>query len=583
MSDLLQTGLSNAVAAAVLALAVAVPAFLMRHRRPAVVHALWLLVLVKLVTPPLWKLPVPWAVGRGEVEAEAEVVSGDGEVKVAYVTEEQWKLLTPAPPPPAPAPPPVDWVKVATLSAAAAWLAGSAACLGLIVVRTRQFRRLLREAVSVPPEVRRRAEVVADRFGLGGCPDVVFVPGAVCPMLWAAFGAPRLLLPRGLWERLDKEQRDTLIAHELAHLRRRDHWVRWVEVAATVLYWWHPVLWWARRQLRDAEEQCCDAWVVWSMPAGVRHYMSAILEAVEFVSGSGAGAGPGGDCEPNRGGRPAPPAVPMLATGMGEFRRLERRLWMIRSNQSPRRLGRLGLAAVLLAGAAVLPLAPSLAQDEPKDADEPNDLRGVVVDLVPATDATADPAAPSTDAPDAASAAVAFTPEGSLVVTADEAPAAGETSVFDARTGQLVLTARDGSLRIVSADGSELDQARAEVEALSASLAAAKERLRDLEKRGKEEKGPKAEGKFNLRLSNTVREPAKASGAHRLTVKKVEPVTSSFAPAGKGGGKGAGDADRRLERLEQKLEQLDELLREMRELKEKPGDEPGKDKGPRKY
>ena len=60
MSHLLQLGLANAIAAALLAAAVAAPAFVLRRRYPAVVHALWLLVLLKLVTPPLWKIPVSW-------------------------------------------------------------------------------------------------------------------------------------------------------------------------------------------------------------------------------------------------------------------------------------------------------------------------------------------------------------------------------------------------------------------------------------------------------------------------------------------------------------------------------------------
>src|SRR5690242_18040567 len=57
MSTLLLSGLSNAVLAALLALAVAALGRLCR--RPALVHSLWLLVLLKLVTPPLLPLPVP--------------------------------------------------------------------------------------------------------------------------------------------------------------------------------------------------------------------------------------------------------------------------------------------------------------------------------------------------------------------------------------------------------------------------------------------------------------------------------------------------------------------------------------------
>ena len=57
MDTLLGVGLGNAVAATVLAVAVAVVARCCR--RPALAHSLWLLVLLKLVTPPLWRVPVP--------------------------------------------------------------------------------------------------------------------------------------------------------------------------------------------------------------------------------------------------------------------------------------------------------------------------------------------------------------------------------------------------------------------------------------------------------------------------------------------------------------------------------------------
>ena len=37
-------------------------------------------------------------------------------------------------------------------------------------------------------------------------------------------------------------------------------------MAVTAAFWWLPVVWWVRRTLREAEEQCCDAWVVWTFP-----------------------------------------------------------------------------------------------------------------------------------------------------------------------------------------------------------------------------------------------------------------------------------------------------------------------------
>ncbi len=59
METLYRAGLSNAVSATVLALVVACLGRLLA-RRPAVLHCLWLIVLVKLVTPPLYEVSVPW-------------------------------------------------------------------------------------------------------------------------------------------------------------------------------------------------------------------------------------------------------------------------------------------------------------------------------------------------------------------------------------------------------------------------------------------------------------------------------------------------------------------------------------------
>src|SRR5262249_34594709 len=151
---------------------------------------------------------------------------------------------------------------------------------------------------------------LAYRLGLSRAPRVWIMPGAVSPLVWGLGHTTCLLVPKGLWHRLDKDQRDTLLIHELAHIRRRDHWVRALELLATGLYWWHPVVWWARRELREAEEQCCDAWVVSVRPEAAKAYASALLEAVEFLSKARA-------------------PLPLAASGIGQVEHLKRRLTMI--------------------------------------------------------------------------------------------------------------------------------------------------------------------------------------------------------------------------------------------------------------
>lgn len=58
MATLLHIVLGNAVMAACLALLAALPAARL-CRRPALTHALWVLVLLKLLIPPLWSVPLP--------------------------------------------------------------------------------------------------------------------------------------------------------------------------------------------------------------------------------------------------------------------------------------------------------------------------------------------------------------------------------------------------------------------------------------------------------------------------------------------------------------------------------------------
>src|SRR5262249_42277581 len=151
---------------------------------------------------------------------------------------------------------------------------------------------------------------LAVRLGLKQCPGVWLVPGCVSPMLWSLGRELRLLLPIDLLDRLGDEQRATLLAHELAHCRRRDHWVRGLELLVLGLYWWLPLLWWAGGELQQAEEECGDAWVVWALPRPARAYATPLVEPLDFLSGTR-------------------PAVPLIASGVGHVRLVRRRLTMI--------------------------------------------------------------------------------------------------------------------------------------------------------------------------------------------------------------------------------------------------------------
>ncbi|HEY1859671.1 MAG TPA: M56 family metallopeptidase, partial [Gemmataceae bacterium] len=380
MDLLMQVGLSNAVVATILGVTTALIGW--ASRRPALAHALWLLVLLKLITPPLYSVEVSWFASPQAAEAPvAELNTHVSDVAALPEADSDWEgPLTPAeeqdlpandhqvtplpemavvPAAARPAGSPFSWRGVVPVL----WIAGSFVWLTLATVRLNRFRRLLRYAWPVDSTLQKQVQRLARRLSLSQCPQAWFMPGRISPLLWAFGGTPSLILPHGLLDRLSAEQLEALLTHELAHVRRRDHWVRALEFVTTCLFWWHPVVWWARREIREAEEQCCDAWVVWAMPETVRGYALALVETVDFLS-------------------EARPALPPATTGIGYVRDLRRRMTMIMRGTTPRALTWSGGLIVLGVAAFMLPMLPTLAQGPPPGRSAPDDdLKGAEADL----------------------------------------------------------------------------------------------------------------------------------------------------------------------------------------------------------
>jgi beta-lactamase regulating signal transducer with metallopeptidase domain len=388
------------------------------------------------------------------------------------------------------------------------WGAGSAWCVVAVLVRVRRFRALVRCGTSAPPSVLAQVRCLCDQFGLRR-PTCTMMPGDICPMVYGLFGRNRLLIPISLWERLMPSQQVSLLTHELAHLHRGDHWVRALEVVATVLYWWHPATWWARREVREAEEQCCDAWVGRLLPGSAAAYASALLDAVEFMSAKPTGS------KGRRGSVAVAAATPAWASGLSEFQSLKRRLLMITSPSrvSPK-LSAASLAAVLSLAGLSLPLSPVLAQTsttppaadvapaEPTPAPRPKPVRAApsVAPVAPAAQAAPAPTPAPAAVPDGDEARIiaglraqagttpipAGTPSSSAATalpgdpfgtTAEERPGTPFAMPADPTDMKRDSQSTAANARRMA----QLQRAQADVKRLSAELEAATRRLKDLE------------------------------------------------------------------------------------------------------
>jgi len=69
---------------------------------------------------------------------------------------------------------------------------------------------------------------------------------------------PVLLLPDKVMDCLTAREMESIVAHELCHVRRRDNLATVIHMAVEVVFWFHPLVWWLGARLIQERECACD-------------------------------------------------------------------------------------------------------------------------------------------------------------------------------------------------------------------------------------------------------------------------------------------------------------------------------------
>jgi len=245
---------------------------LRRRLRPAVRYALWLVVLVKLLLPPSLAFPTSagWWLRPGKV---APARSRPTAVVVTYDATPTPVLPTAATPalavPSRPRLTPAAWVFVGMVGVGLALLAW-------MLARWRLVAREARRAAVAPGWVNKILPELPHpaRLRLTDYPQ----SPAVCGLF-----RPVILLPRSLVEQLAPAQLRAVLLHELFHLRRCDVWVNCAQALLQIVYWWHPLLWFANARIRRAREEAVDDAVMLALNDDAETYAPTLLEVAKLA------------------------------------------------------------------------------------------------------------------------------------------------------------------------------------------------------------------------------------------------------------------------------------------------------------
>lgn len=273
---------------------------------PALRHRLWLLVLVTLVSPPIFSLPLPEVlrprfVGTksfdslranthsrlddrnipqpsedGQTDVSRAIIADTGQPKSqdsltsrlpSFITESSTPVLAG-----------LGWLLACT------WLGGSLVVLALGLRRWQRVAKLLRRTGPVDVRCQRLMDAEIGRCCLRSSPKVCLVQARISPMLFVASGGALVILPRQLVDDFSDSELACVIQHELSHCSRKDHYACLFAFTVTALWWWNPVAWYSWRGMRDAQEACCDALAISRTPMIRRQYAATVMRVYDYLA-----------------------------------------------------------------------------------------------------------------------------------------------------------------------------------------------------------------------------------------------------------------------------------------------------------
>ncbi len=139
----------------------------------------------------------------------------------------------------------------------------------------RKIYRLKKHSTLLPENWSRIVSQLVRRTQLSSSLPVRMSEHIDIPLV-VGFLKPVVLLPAAMLFSMTTEQVESIVMHELYHIRRRDHVINMIQHLFEILFFYHPAIWWIGKKVREAREESVDEWVVGQI-ARPADYAQALL------------------------------------------------------------------------------------------------------------------------------------------------------------------------------------------------------------------------------------------------------------------------------------------------------------------
>ncbi len=136
------------------------------------------------------------------------------------------------------------------------WLAGASVLLARLVISLGWLWQVRRTAMPVDV-IQDRLEHLVKRFNISRRPAVGSSTWMPSPVTIGHL-KPVILFPVAIVNRLQPHEVEAILAHELAHIVRRDYLANLVQSFIEAVFYYHPVVWWMSGVVRAERENLAD-------------------------------------------------------------------------------------------------------------------------------------------------------------------------------------------------------------------------------------------------------------------------------------------------------------------------------------
>ena len=163
------------------------------------------------------------------------------------------------------------------------WLVGVTSLVTVLLLRMWRLKQFLRKCRPIErPDLKATLTRLCRTAEINCPPDLRYLDsGAGGGPSMIGWFRQRILLPPRIADEWSTERIEPILLHELAHIKRLDMVVNWLQVATQAVYFFHPLVWLANWRIRQLREEACDDMAILLSGGERSRYSRAVLRVME--------------------------------------------------------------------------------------------------------------------------------------------------------------------------------------------------------------------------------------------------------------------------------------------------------------